>query len=352
VRGRTAGLPSFLDGAGPNARGAQNEDGTGIHRAGPSVSGVGARLAAVERIVDGHAGRVTRDAQLERRIVETAFVAEPQVVHGPRVHRDVCRSRSGEPEELPGTDTVGNTTVGDIRRLLAVFDVVDQGLPVGGIQIQPISCGAQSEPRVQACIANIVVGPYHQEAPRRDPRQRRLAGRDLPASRIIGVVRQIHPADVNGHIRRIVQLDPIVILALGVFHTLMVRGQQFVDHHRSAILGKAIGVSAGSHAENQRDDTEDSDRCDHLDPPFRIDTTSLLFPSEEAFPDDAGRLTVGLYHKSGPEVNCTSGLEETLAEEEIWRKTRERGHGRGCSPTGGAESSKADELNSSQSAMS
>jgi hypothetical protein len=82
---------------------------------------------------------------------------------------------------------------------------------------------------MQAVICGIVVRPDNQETTRRHGGLLGMVGRDPPLPGIVKVVRQIVSADVHGSIGRIVDLDPIIGLALRVLKRLAIGGHQLID---------------------------------------------------------------------------------------------------------------------------
>lgn len=225
------------------ARGPADLHGTAIHRRGwvHATRADRVRLASVQRVTDRDAGCVAGDRHTDGAVVETVARADLRLLHESFLTADVPGPGRGRGHEDPGVGPVGEPAVGDVCPLLVEADAVDDRSAVGAEKRKLLAPGIQREGRVQARGGGVFVGPDDQESMRRN---RRLSGSsfgNLPFRRGRCIVRQVHAPDINRSIPRIVQLDPVVVLALRVSGGLGVRCKQFVDYDRG-IAARALGL--------------------------------------------------------------------------------------------------------------
>ncbi len=112
-------------------------------------------------------------------------------------------------------------------------------MTVGSIQGKAFSCCTEAKACMQAIVPGIVVRPDNQETMCRHGGLLGIVQRDPPFPGIGGIVRQIVSAHIPGYIGCIIDLDPIVGLALRVLEGLTIGGHQLIDpqvrlcHHLS-----------------------------------------------------------------------------------------------------------------------
>ncbi|MBA7640841.1 hypothetical protein ES703_48512 [subsurface metagenome] len=94
---------------------------------------------------------------------------------------------------------------------------------------------------MQPRVGGIIVSPYQQIAPRGDGSYSRIALWNSPLSRNRQVVRQVHPTYINSIGAVVVELDPVIILALRVPDTTAIGGHKFIDYQRYICLVPLVG---------------------------------------------------------------------------------------------------------------
>ena len=159
--------------------------------------------------------------------------AELGLFHKPLVNAEIRSPRRRIGQKSPGASAVREPAVGDIRPLGAKIDAVEHGHAVPIDQAHALATGAELEGRMEPRIRHVAVGPHQQTPVCRDRRQGGVVLGELPFHRLGQIVREIHPGQVDRGIAPIVQLDPIVVLALRIGPRVAVRRQHLVDHHRS-----------------------------------------------------------------------------------------------------------------------
>jgi len=227
--------PSLLERHDAKTRGPQDEDRLGVDTAARNVAHLRERLAAVTSVVDHRAGCIAGDRHLERRAVEPSLMRDPGRGDETFIDYHVRQSWRRIPHQAEISRAVGVAAERYVGRLRTVGDVVELCAAVGAEQRDFIAGGAEPKAGVKPCVPCVAVGPDQKVALRGDGRARG----DPPAHRVLDVIRKIHPTDIGRHIGGVVQLDPVVVLALRVLGTPAVGSQQFVDNDRGLGLHRA-----------------------------------------------------------------------------------------------------------------
>ncbi len=222
--------PPGLPGDGLHRHGPTDIERRPIDRAGGRAARLGERAAAVGRVIDGCPFRRRRKCHAHRFCVQAALDAGLGRLDDALVETDIADSGRRDGHEAQLRPAVGVAPVGDIDALRAEGYAVEQGDAVGSEQADLLPFVAEPKARVQAGIADVAVGPDHQEAACRNRGGGGIARRNLPFRRPGQVVRKIEPAHVDGGGAGVIQLDPVVIMALRVPGEVAVGGENLIDN--------------------------------------------------------------------------------------------------------------------------
>jgi len=176
------------------------------------------RIAPVRGVVDLGLFGGTRDAHVGRHVVEPARAAKPRFGDRAIVAATVRLAGRRVGHRQPVARSIGEPAIRDIDGLPFEPDGIQKSCAVGVVERNLFARGTEGKGGMKAGIRDIVVGPDQQIPLCRD---RRAVG-NPPARRIARIIRQVHTADAHRDRRRIVQLDPIVVLALRVCGPLSV----------------------------------------------------------------------------------------------------------------------------------
>ena len=160
--------------------------------------------AAVHRIEDAGPRRVRRDLDRQRLRVEAALVTELQIGHDAGVGAGIEGAGRGKHQEPPFVLCGWVAAVGDVRRLRAKLDAVDQRLTVRSEQGKLSPIRIEPKTGVQPGAAGVAVGPDQEVSARLDRRQGRAVRRDSPFHGVRPIVRQVHAGDIDGRRARVV----------------------------------------------------------------------------------------------------------------------------------------------------
>ena len=161
------------------------------------------------------------------------------LLDGPFIDVDIGHPRRRDRHDRPLAVPIRKPAVRDVRGLLAEGDTVQDRRPISGNHGHLLAGGIQLEGSVQPRIDDIPIGPNDQETTCRDGRQSRTVGWNLPFGQTKQVIRQVHSADVDRRIARVVQFDPIIKFTLRIDEAVgsRVRRQQLVNRNRDVFLG-------------------------------------------------------------------------------------------------------------------
>ncbi len=129
-------------------------------------------------------------------------------------------------EESPRCAAIGKPAKGDVGCLGPEGNLIEQRDAVRVEQGELLAVGVETEPCVQSGVFRVLVEPDDEIAPGRN----RSVVWNAPFGGFGEVVGQVHAADVEGVVARVVDLDPVVEIALGIPHGAGVVGHELVQN--------------------------------------------------------------------------------------------------------------------------
>ena len=253
----------------------------------PGVDGsvAGRRRTSIEAVADRGARGLGPQDHADRLIVEAALMAErnvghhrqePSIVRGPR-----CRRQGA-----PVVRAVGIATPGDIARDSVAHRLIDPNALRSGQQHLLCLCrdpevGMERRRRLSPILPG---GPDQQEISRLDDD----FGKD-PLEGVVGPVGQSITSQIDGGRTGIVQLDPVLEIAVLIRQHRPIRGHDLVDAHPGLCRNRSSGE-------------EHQERNNHPRPHRNTFHSSILGsvpgPSDRSeTPQQAADAPVALYQK-------------------------------------------------------